>query len=523
MNSLKFSLVQLLLIVFLCSNSFSTPSFTYSGPTTVTIPYGQNSVQATYYFTYYGLSGLHYPCLIVSLDGNVISNDLCNNPTTPSSFAITFTQGSHTVQFSLLSVNSQTLDCHDPVIWQVNQFSVQAKFKVRTENIFSGGTLYVDNLTTPKSAPYDRTSYTGDNFQIGAIDQSSGGHNWIWNNSGTYNSKWEKIRNGSNPIDYSNDRNTSYIVQSNDNSTRLKAGLRKICLIDFQNSFVGVGNGGIIKVNGVQYNSPKLDVPVTELNSVTAQPLNQVLNGIQYIFTQWNDSSTTTIRTFYPDDSNTYSAYYTGKPLSFSVMNTHFNDIPGQNVITYWNDHPNTNVTQYQIWRIVKHNGVTGSPELLATKNRGTTSYTDRAYTITSGYTDDLLWYDVRPYYSTENTYADPYWLAIFGSTLTKSSDSTVAKIDESKEFTVSCFPNPFNPVTNIRASIPSDGLLQVVIYSILGEKILELENSIVTKGTYNYLWNGVDASSNTVNSGIYIVLVKTDTKIITQKILLLK
>ena len=31
--------------------------FTYSGPTTVVVPFGQNSVNVTYYFTYYNNTG----------------------------------------------------------------------------------------------------------------------------------------------------------------------------------------------------------------------------------------------------------------------------------------------------------------------------------------------------------------------------------------------------------------------------------------------------------------------------------
>lgn len=202
MMRVKFLFILFLLNIIFCINTYSSPYFTYYGPTTVTVPYGSNSVQASYDFYYYNMGGLYYPCLVVSLDGNVISNDLCHNPSTPSSFNITFTPGTHTVQFSLLSINGGTLNCYDELSWQENSFSVTAKFKVRSENIFSGGTIYVDNLTTPKTAPYDRTSFTSDNFQIGAIDQSNCGYNWIWNTSGINNSKWEKIRSGQNPVDY---------------------------------------------------------------------------------------------------------------------------------------------------------------------------------------------------------------------------------------------------------------------------------------------------------------------------------
>ena len=98
-----------------------------------------------------------------------------------------------------------------------------------------------------KNSPYDRPSSATNNFAIGAIDQNAMGYNWIWNNSGMNNSDWRKQLQNQNSTNSSFSRNTSYTVQSNDNSTKLIAGLRKICNVNFQNSFVGVGNGGVIK------------------------------------------------------------------------------------------------------------------------------------------------------------------------------------------------------------------------------------------------------------------------------------
>jgi len=202
----------------------------------------------------------------------------------------------------------------------------------------------------------------------------------------------------------------------------------------------------------------------------------------------------------------------------------HFNDVPGQNVIIYWNYHPNTNVTQYKIWRIVKHNGVTGNPFLLATKNRGTTTYTDYDYVITRSYTDDLVWYDVRPYYSIEGTYADPNYLPIFGELLPKQSDSTAATVNEHiSEFKVSCYPNPFNPSTKIQVIHPVTGNLTIRIYNLLGEEIKQIVNQVRPKGIYEFIWDGRNSENIQVNSGMYLVNIRTDIEVLSEKILLLK
>ena len=101
-------------------------------------------------------------------------------------------------------------------------------------------------------------------------------------------------------------------------------------------------------MNNVQYNSPKIADPVVELNPVTGTAVTQTINGIQYTFDHWSDGSTTISKTFYPNANTTYTAYYIGKPNN-SYRNLHTNTTPGQHITLYWNEHPNTNVTQYQI------------------------------------------------------------------------------------------------------------------------------------------------------------------------------
>lgn len=56
--------------------------------------------------------------------------------------------------------------------------------------------------------------------------------------------------------------------------------------ITIQNNFQGVGNTGIIKVDGVVYNLPHAAFPVTQNESITAQALYQVHNSIEYVFSE---------------------------------------------------------------------------------------------------------------------------------------------------------------------------------------------------------------------------------------------
>ena len=150
--------------------------------------------------------------------------------------------------------------------------------------------------------------------------------------------------------------------------------------VNFQNNFVSLGNIGNINVNGTLYTSPTNNFNVTQGVTITATAINQTLNNIDYTFSNWSTGSTNITETFYPNANTTYTANFIGKP-NFSNRNLAFVGAPGNprnppKVQLSWNEHPNTNVTQYKIWRKVKHNGVMGDPSLIATVNRGTTTYT---------------------------------------------------------------------------------------------------------------------------------------------------
>jgi hypothetical protein len=520
---MKLLKVCLLVIFFVSVSSeiFSQEfSFTYYAPSNITIPYGSNSVDAAYTFTYYIPQDvvLIRPRLTIQFDGSTIAGAICegNDVYLPSSYTFTFTPGSHTIKFTLSDLGQQSNSCTQANIWQVSQFSVTPKFTVRNENIFKIGTIYVDNLTYQKSSPYDRPSSSGDNYQIGAIDQYAVGYNWIWNTSGIYNSDWKRQPQNQNPAYFSSSRNTNYTAQSNDNSTKLIAGLRKICKPNFQNSFVGVGNGGVIKVNNTQYNSPTNQFDVVELNPVTATAQWQVINEIGYTFNHWSDNSTEITHIFNPGTTQTFTAYFVGKPLTTN-RGLHTGTVYNQPVVLYWNEHPNVNVTQYQIWRQVKHNGVMGNPYLLATVNRGTTSYVDDEYSLTRSYTNDLLYYDVKPYYSTEGTVSDNNWFAVFGVLMPKTSDSTsVAEME--LENSLDNYPNPFNPETNISFSIKEAGHVNIKVFDLIGQQVAELVNEEKEAGSYQINFN-----ASHLPSGIYIYTINTGNYTQTRKMLLMK
>ena len=71
-------------------------------------------------------------------------------------------------------------------------------------------------------------------------------------------------------------------------------------------------------------------------------------------------------------------------------------------------------------------------------------------------------------------------------------------------------YPNPFNPETRISYDIVSSGMVSIVVYDILGRKIVDLVNESKVPGRYNVLWNGNDALGNPVGSGVYLYQLKS-------------
>jgi hypothetical protein len=66
-------------------------------------------------------------------------------------------------------------------------------------------------------------------------------------------------------------------------------------------------------------------------------------------------------------------------------------------------------------------------------------------------------------------------------------------------------FPNPFNPETSIRISVPANELVTLDVFNTLGQKVQTLVNKVLTVGTYDISF---DASK--LASGVYLYRLKT-------------
>ena len=79
-------------------------------------------------------------------------------------------------------------------------------------------------------------------------------------------------------------------------------------------------------------------------------------------------------------------------------------------------------------------------------------------------------------------------------------------------------YPNPFNPVTYIQFSLVKSGKTSLTIYNILGQKVLTLLDGELLAGKHKVSFNAANFAS-----GTYIYELKSDSKIISKKMTLLK
>lgn len=68
-------------------------------------------------------------------------------------------------------------------------------------------------------------------------------------------------------------------------------------------------------------------------------------------------------------------------------------------------------------------------------------------------------------------------------------------------------YPNPFNPVTNIKFDLPESGLVRIKIYNLLGKEVTSLVNSYLNAGKYNAAWN-----ASSFPSGVYFYRMEVTT-----------
>jgi len=113
------------------------------------------------------------------------------------------------------------------------------------------------------------------------------------------------------------------------------------------------------------------------------------------------------------------------------------------------------------------------------------------------------------------NILGEPYSLNLVNGKIIKGSLSTVLPKEYKLKQNV---PNPFNPVTDIRFSLPEACNVRLEIFNIIGQRIETMINDRLEAGHHSCSW---DASNYA--SGIYFTRLRAGKFIDTKKMILLK
>ena len=87
----------------------------------------------------------------------------------------------------------------------------------------------------------------------------------------------------------------------------------------------------------------------------------------------------------------------------------------------------------------------------------------------------------------------------------------------------VNNYPNPFNPSTTVKYTVPEGGQVTVTIFDARGAWVATLVNQEHEAGLYTTQWGGRSEVGAVVSSGVYFVRVTQNGTVRSKKMVLLK
>jgi PelA/Pel-15E family pectate lyase len=81
--------------------------------------------------------------------------------------------------------------------------------------------------------------------------------------------------------------------------------------------------------------------------------------------------------------------------------------------------------------------------------------------------------------------------------------------------------PNPFNPSTSITYTIPEMAQTEIVVFDVMGQRIVTLYTGMIAAGIHTVVWDGHDASDHRVASGVYLCRVRSGDKTAVRRMVL--
>jgi len=83
--------------------------------------------------------------------------------------------------------------------------------------------------------------------------------------------------------------------------------------------------------------------------------------------------------------------------------------------------------------------------------------------------------------------------------------------------------PNPFNPNTTIRFTLPEAGKVRLSVCDVRGRALRTLLDGELERGGHRIVWDGRDDAGHTLASGLYLARLEQEGEVLARKMLLLK
>jgi len=164
--------------------------------------------------------------------------------------------------------------------------------------------------------------------------------------------------------------------------------------------------------------------------------------------------------------------------------------------------------TRMAPWELIK-SGLTST--FYALPGGDTLFYADKDVSAGTDY-----WYSVTAYDDGSQNWAQPgvklessRWWTWTGFSIIGTTARTPTAVSADKRpgaFSLAQnAPNPFNPSTTIRFTVPQTGDVKLVIYDVNGRTVRTLVEAQTPAGVHEVVWDGTDMVGRSVASGVYV------------------
>jgi FlgD Ig-like domain len=143
--------------------------------------------------------------------------------------------------------------------------------------------------------------------------------------------------------------------------------------------------------------------------------------------------------------------------------------------------------------------------------------------------TATLIDYTVSPAMDVTSSGYNYYWVTATdfsgneGKPAQAHSTTGVGEGSLPRVLSISAYPNPFNPETTVRYTLPSRSHVKIDIFGLNGEHVATLVDRDHDAGAFTATWRGLNDAGSSVSSGVYFAKLSAGGKERTYKLTLLK